>query len=125
MQQRPSIPETCPSELRTLIQACWADAPATRPSFHAVLAQLRCMQAVLEASCPPRLAPAESSASDLSEGLANAVDAGAEGVGARAGGTQTAEAMQTQSSFGSRVLHSYASSMVRSAPGSPAAPNVE
>ena len=33
---RPEQPETWPAELRTLMAACWAATPASRPSFKVV-----------------------------------------------------------------------------------------
>ena len=41
---RPSLPEHCPSELRTLIEACWSAEASTRPSFHQICAELREMR---------------------------------------------------------------------------------
>lgn len=47
--QRPPLPPPgdapgcCPAPLAELIQACWADSPADRPPFSAILSTLRDM----------------------------------------------------------------------------------
>ena len=39
--RRPPMPPDTPPPLAELIQACWAAEPAERPSFKAVVSQLR------------------------------------------------------------------------------------
>jgi serine/threonine protein kinase len=38
---RPDIPERCPKQLTTLVQACYHSNPAIRPSFHKICVELR------------------------------------------------------------------------------------
>lgn len=39
--QRPPLPPSVPAAWAELVRACWADVPARRPAFAAVIAQLR------------------------------------------------------------------------------------
>lgn len=48
LQQRPRMPQSCPTALRELIEACWAESPDTRPTFREILGRLRDMMAEAE-----------------------------------------------------------------------------
>lgn len=41
MGQRLPLPPACPAVLRSLIEACWAEEPASRPDFVTILRELR------------------------------------------------------------------------------------
>jgi len=47
-RERPSIPESCPDSLRTLIEECWAHNANIRPSFEDIIARLN--EAVVDVS---------------------------------------------------------------------------
>ncbi len=51
--ERPPMPESCLAPLRTLIEACWAHDPRTRPDFPAVVLRLESALAELPNPPPP------------------------------------------------------------------------
>ena len=38
---RPQLPDECPNELRSLIEACWSPEPSARPDFGDICSKLR------------------------------------------------------------------------------------
>jgi hypothetical protein len=44
---RPSLPERCPQELKTLIEACWHPNPTSRPSSTQICQTLRYLKYAL------------------------------------------------------------------------------
>jgi Protein tyrosine and serine/threonine kinase len=53
-QERPPIPADCPADYTELMQRCWQNDAALRPTFKDVLASLQAQFSVLRAGRPKR-----------------------------------------------------------------------
>lgn len=97
--QRPPMPEGCQPALRALIESCWGESPASRPTFREILETLKGLVAEVEARGEGDLVLlAASGGRQAGEGVLGATAANS---------IETAEAVQ--STFEANALHSYVS----------------